>query len=98
MRVGERVLQAQPGLALLRGLLLAALAPGSSPGRALVAGGVGHRVRLVEDDDAVETCPGPRAGAAPQPVDDLLHAARLVALRLRAQRRVWSLSVTRKLH
>ena len=71
-RVGERVLQAQPGLALLRGLLLAALA--------LVAGGVGHGVRLVEDDDAVE--------AAAEPVDDLLNPARLLALRLGAQGRV----------
>ena len=57
----QRVLQAQSGLALLRRFLLAALA--------LVAGGVGHGVRLVEDDDAVEI--------ASKPVDDLLHAARL---------------------
>ena len=68
-RVGQRVLQAQPRQALLRGLLLAALA--------LVAGGVGHGVGLVEDDDAVEV--------AAQPVDDLLHAGRLLAARLRAQ-------------
>ena len=47
----QRMLQAQSGLALLRRFLLAALA--------LVAGGVGHGVGLVEDDDAVETCPGP---------------------------------------
>ena len=37
-------------------------------------------MRLVEDDDAVEI--------ASEPVDDLLHAARLLALGLRAQGRV----------
>ena len=72
MRIGQRVLQAQPGLALLRRLLL--------PAFAFVAGGVRHRVRLVEDDDAVVT--------AAKPVDDLLHAARLLAPRLGAQGRV----------
>jgi len=65
----QRMLQAQAGLALLRGFFLAALA--------LVAGGVGHDVRFVEDDDAVE-------GAA-EPVDDLLDAACLLTARLRAQ-------------
>src|ERR1700730_5491401 len=54
---------------ILRRLLLPALA--------FVAGGVGHGVGLVEDDDAVE--------AAAEPVDDLLHAARLLAARLGAQ-------------
>src|ERR1700736_6059649 len=68
----QRMLQAQARLALLRGFLLAALA--------LVAGGVGHGVRFVEDDDAVE--------AAAEPVDDLLNAARLLAARLGAQGRV----------
>ena len=68
----QRVLQAQSGLALLRRFLLAALA--------LVAGGVGHGVGLVEDDDAVEI--------AAEPVDDLLHAAGLLAPRLGAQGRV----------
>ena len=66
------VLQAQPGLALLRRFLFAAFA--------FVAGGVRHRVGLVEDDDAVEI--------AAEPVDDLLHAAGLVAARLGAQGRV----------
>ena len=65
----QRMLKAQARLALLRRLLLAP-AP-------LVAGGVGHGVGLVEDDDAVE--------AAAEPVDDLLHAARLLAARLGAQ-------------
>jgi hypothetical protein len=63
------MLKAQARLALLRRLLLPALA--------FVAGGVGHGVGLVEDDDAVE--------AAAEPVDDLLHAARLLAARLGAQ-------------
>ena len=71
-RVMQRVLQAETRLALLRRLLLAALA--------LVAGGVGHGMRFVEDDDAVEV--------AAEPVDDLLNAARLFALRLGAQGRV----------
>src|SRR5260370_8574864 len=68
-RVVQRVLKAQARLALLRRLLLPALA--------FVAGGVAHGVGLVEDDDAVE--------AAAEPVDDLLHAARLLAARLGAQ-------------
>src|SRR3546814_998082 len=59
-RIGQGVLEPQTGTALLRGRLLAAFA--------LAAGGVGHRVRFVEDDHAVEV------GA--QPVDDLLDAAR----------------------
>src|ERR1700730_19253710 len=63
------MLKAQPRLALLRRLLLPALA--------FVAGGVGHGVGLVEDDDAVE--------AAAEPVDDVLHAARLLAARLGSQ-------------
>src|SRR3546814_8941258 len=61
--IGQGVLEPQTGAALLRERLLAALA--------LTAGGVGHRVRLVEDDHAVEV------GA--QPVDDLLDAANLLA-------------------
>jgi hypothetical protein len=66
------MLEAQPGLALLRRLLLAALS--------LVASGVGHRVGFVEHDNAVE--------AADEPVGDLLDSARLLAARLRAQGRV----------
>ena len=68
-RVIQRMLKAEPGLALLRRFLLAPFP--------LVAGGVGHGVGLVEDDDAVE--------AAAEPVDDLLHAAGLLAARLGAQ-------------
>src|SRR4051812_334725 len=45
-----------------------------------VARGVGHRVRLVKDDDAVEP--------APEPVHDLLQPARLAVPLLRAQRRI----------
>ena len=56
--IGQRVLQAQAGAALLRGRLLAALG--------LAAGGVGHGVAFVEHDHAVEV--------AAQPVDDLLDA------------------------
>ena len=65
----QRMLQAQSGLALLRGFLFAAFA--------LVAGGIGHGVGLVEDDDAVES--------AAEPVDDLLNAAWFVAFGLSAQ-------------
>ena len=68
----QGVLQAQSGLALLRRFLFAAFA--------FVAGGIGHGVGFVEHDDAVEV--------ASEPVDDLLNAARFVALRLRAQGRV----------
>ena len=68
----QRMLQAQSGLALLRWFLFAAFA--------LVAGGIRHGMGFVEDDDAIK--------AASKPVDDLLHAARLVALGLRAQGRV----------
>ena len=49
-RIRERMLQSQARAALLGRGLVAALA--------LAAGGVLHRVRLVEHDDAVETCPG----------------------------------------
>ncbi len=76
----QRILQAQSGLALLRGFFLAAFA--------FVAGGIRHGVGFVEDDDAIKTCPGPRAGVAAEPVDDLLHAAGLPTTRLGAQGRV----------
>jgi len=75
--VMQRVLQAQSGLALLRWFLVAAFP--------FVAGGVRHSMGLVEDDDAIKACPGPRAGAAAQPVDDLLNPAGLLAARLGAQ-------------
>ena len=54
---GKRVLQAEAGEALLRRVSdVAALA--------LAAGGIGHGVRLVEDDDAVEIrCPASRGSA-----------------------------------
>src|SRR5258708_3579346 len=79
------MLEAQSSLTLLRRFFLAAFC--------LVAGGVCHRVRFVEDDNAVETCPGLRAGVAAEPVDDLLNPADLFtpgsspgqALRLGAQ-------------
>ena len=70
--IRQRVLQAQPGAALLRGGLVAAFA--------LAAGGVLHGVALVEDDDAVEI------GA--QPIDDLLDARNLLVARVGAQRGV----------
>jgi hypothetical protein len=53
--IGQRMLQAQAGTALLRGRLVAALA--------LAAGGVGHGVALVEHDHSVEV--------RSQPIDDL---------------------------
>ncbi len=43
---------------------------------------------LVEDDDALEPCPGPRAGVALQPVDDLLDPRALAPALLGAQRGV----------
>ena len=49
------VLQAQPGLALLRRFLFAAFP--------FVAGGVGHGVGLVEDDDAVKIAPASEPGS-----------------------------------
>ena len=56
--LGERVLQAQPGAALLRGGLVAAFA--------FLARGVRQGVRLVEQDHAVEI--------VPEPVEELLEA------------------------
>ena len=70
--LGQRVLQAQSRLALLRRFLLAALP--------FVAGGIGHRMRFVEHDDAVEV--------GTKPFDDLLYAALSLPFRLRAQCRV----------
>ena len=61
--IGQRVLEPKSGAALLRRRLLAALAG--------AAGRVRHRVRFVEHDHTVEV------GA--EPIDDLLHAARLLA-------------------
>ena len=55
-RIGQRVLQAQPGPALLRGRLLTALA--------LAAGGIRHGMAFVEHDHSVEV--------RSQPIDDLL--------------------------
>ena len=70
--VGESVLEPQTRPALLRGLLVAALA--LAPRRVL------HGVALVEDDHAIEV------GA--EPVDDLLNPRALVAARFRAKRRI----------
>src|SRR3546814_9961928 len=62
----------KPGTSLLRRLLFAA--------NPLAARGIGHRMRFVEDDHAVEV------GA--QPFDDLVDPARLAFARLTAQRRI----------
>ena len=70
--VGKRVLEPQAGAALLRRLLIAALA--------FAAAGVLHGVALVEHDHAVEV--------AAEPVDDLLHARGLRLALGRAQGRV----------
>jgi hypothetical protein len=70
--IWQRVLQAQARPALLRGRLLAAFAIG--------AGGVLHRVRLVENDRSVEV--------TPQPIDDLADAGDLFFAGVRPQRRV----------
>ena len=78
-RVRQRVLQAQSGKPLLRRLCVAAL-PGGG------AGGVGHGVRLVEDDDAVEGMPRGVVGAAREPLDDLVQPCRGFAARRGTQR------------
>lgn len=57
-RIGNGILEAEAHQPLLRGLAPAAVA--------VAAGGVGHGVRLVEDDDAVEVFP--------QPGEDLVEA------------------------
>ena len=79
-RIGQRVLQAQAGTALLRGHLLAALA--------LAARGVLHGVALVEHDHAVEGGRGLRAGVAAEPGEDLVEARGLALALGRAQRGV----------
>ena len=68
-RVRQRVLQAQPGAALLGRLHLAAVALG--------AGGVGHRVRLVKHDDACEGMTVVLVQRPRKPGDDLVEARRL---------------------
>ena len=79
-RTGQRVLQSEPGEALLR---REHVAP-----RAFLAGGVGHRVGFVEDDDAVVGVADLVGGAAGEPLDDLVEAG-LAPLALGgAQRRV----------
>ncbi len=70
--VRQRVLQPQPGAALLRGCLVAALG--------FLAGGVGERVGFVEDDHAVEI--------ATEPIEDLAHPRLLAFAAFAAQRGV----------
>ena len=79
-RVRQRVLQPQPGAALLRRLGLAALG--------LRAGRVGHRVGLVEDDHAVEAVAVLLVERAGEPFDDLLQPRGLPLAGRRAQRGV----------
>ena len=64
-RVGQCVLEPQPGAALLRRLGLAALGLG--------AGGVGHRMRLVEHHDPVEAVAVLLVERAGEPLDDLVE-------------------------
>ena len=73
----QRILQAQSGLALLRGLLFPALG--------FVAGGIRHGMGFVEDDDAIKTCPGPRAGVAAEPVDEGILFTTYATLRTQAK-------------
>ena len=65
------MLKPQPGPTLLRRLLVTAVT--------LAARGIGHRMRLVEDDYAVEI--------STEPFDDLVDTARIPFARLTAQRR-----------
>ena len=76
--VGQCVLQAQARPSLLRGPGVAA--------RALGPGGVGHGVRLVEDDDAREGVAVVLVLAAGEPGDDLVEARLLPLPGRRAQR------------
>ena len=78
--VGQRVLQAQSGAALLGRLDLAAIA--------LRAGGVRHRVGLVEHDDALIGVAVVLLHAAGQPFHDLVEPGLLALAGRRAQRRV----------
>ena len=79
-RVGERALEAKSGPALLRGGNLAAIA--------LRARRVRHRVRLVEDDDAVEGVAVVLVERVREPADDLVEPRGLPLPGRRAQRRV----------
>ena len=65
-RVGQRVLQAQSGAALLGGRLVAAFG--------FAAGGIGHGMRFVEHNHAVEI--------AAQPIHDLLDTGSPVLTRV----------------
>ena len=78
--VGQRVLQPQPGAALLGRLGLAALRLG--PCR------IGHGMRLVEDDHAIEDVAVLLVERAGQPFDDLLKPGRFPLAGRRAQRGV----------
>ena len=75
--VRQGVLQAQAGEALLRGL-------GLATGAAFRSRGVGHGVRLVEHDDAVEGVAGGFVGAG-EPGEDLVEAGGRFAARRAAQ-------------
>ena len=79
-RVRQRVLKPQSGAALLGRLHLAPVA--LRPGR------VRHRVRLVEDDDALVGVAVVLVERAGEPGDDLVEARRLSLASRRAQRRV----------
>ena len=79
-RIGERVLEAEPRAALLRRGDLAAVA--------LRPRGVGHGVRLVEQDGAVKGVAVVLVEGACEPGDDLVEARRLPLAGRRAQRRV----------
>ena len=78
--VGQRVLEPQAGAALLGRLDLAAIALG--------AGGVRHRVCLVEHDHPVEGVAVVLLHAAGQPFHDLVEPGLLALASRRAQRRV----------
>ena len=66
-------MEAQPGAALQGAFRLAVLGFG--------AGGVGHGVGFVEDDDAVELVAAVFLQGAGEPFDDLVEARRLAVAR-----------------
>ena len=76
-RIGQGVLQTQSGTALLRRSRIAA--------RSLGPGGVGHGVRLVEDDDAAIGMAGVFIHAIREPAHDLFEARALSLAGGRAQ-------------
>src|SRR5258708_31595495 len=78
--IRQGMLEPEPCASLLRGRLVTTLA--------LASNGVLHRMRLVENDHSVKTCPGLRARAGAQPFDYLTDARKLFSALIGVQRSV----------